>query len=518
MVGRAGTGPQIPLDAVVLMDDSGSMRRTDPLKLRFSAFALFTRLLRNDDAVGIVKFDDGASVIAPLRVLTADFQRTQLDNALSRFPTRGAYTNIYTGLEVALDTMQQHRRETPEKAVLLISDGLMDVNPTAGTSNEAMLRLLRDTLLPAYRAAGVKIVTLALSPEADRTLLEEIAVATQGHFFYVPQAQALSQALYSIFDDLKRPEMIPAIGQQLTIDPSVKEATFFILTDTAKEDVALVRPDGVKLDKKHKDTTVKWYVGKDYVLVTIQDPLSGEWHVEMARQRPIKVAVITDVRLEVALNQDSYGPDETVQIAARLVADGASSQESLPLEELTFVAEVLPPDATEGRRLSLAYEGKPTIAGASLPSYSPQWHTTVYTSIPQVGEYRGRVIANAPTFSREKSFVFRVLPPPETLPSENRSSVSPSPTQPAKISDRESTVVPPPSPPSPAVEVVGDIALQDQEVEEDALISWAPWMKALRRWAIGHGILLALVGVALLSLRLKTGAWWKLPAHMMWHR
>lgn len=523
MVGPAETTPQLPLDAVVLMDDSGSMRWTDPLKLRISAFSLFIRLLRNDDAVGLVKFDDGASVVAPLEVLIGDSQRTHLDKAVSRLPARGAYTDIYTGLKVALEAMQQRSRETAEKVVLLLSDGIMDVNPAAGMSHEEKLRLLHDTVLPAYRAARVRIVTLALSPEADRALLEDIAMATQGHFFYAPQAPALSPALYSIFNDLKQPEMIPVIGQRLTIDSSVQEATFFIITDGTREEIALVKPDGVKIDRTHRDAAVKWYVGKNYVLVTIRNPLAGEWQVDMPQQRPIKVAIITDVRLKVALDQDSYVAEQAAHIAAQLAAEGASSQEPLPLEELIFIAEVIPPNAAEGRRLALIPQGESTSTSADHHPASPalgQWHNTIYTPLSTTGEYRGRVIATAPTFGREKSFVFRVLPSPGTSAREDHSVVLPTPSETAKISDREPTVASAllPSLPLPSDEAVGDMALEDQEVGEEDLMSWAPWMRALRRWAIGHGILFALVGVVLLGLRLKTGVWWKLPAQMMWHR
>jgi Mg-chelatase subunit ChlD len=521
MVGGAGTGQQIPLDAVVLMDDSGSMRKTDPLKLRFSAFSLFIRLLRDDDAVGIVKFDDDASIIAPLQVLEAAGRRPHLDSALAQFLTRGAYTNIYAGLKVALEEMQQRSRETPEKAVILISDGIMDVNSAAGMGNEEALRKLRDTLLPAYRQARVKIVTLALSPAADRALLEEIAATTDGHFFYVPQAQALSQALYSIFDNLKGPEMIPVVGQRLIIDPSVKEATFFIITGTAKDDITLVRPDGVKIDKKHKETAVKWYVGKDYVLVTVQEPLAGEWHVDMPQQHSIKVAVVTDVRLEVALDQERYVTDQAVEVAARLVADGASNTGSLPLEELIFIAEVIPPNASEARRLSLIQQRQTTSAGTSSAPGTPalgEWHSTVYTSTPKPGEYRGRVIANAPTFSREKSFVFRGLSPMEAAAPANLSNINSSPIEVDEI-PVQASVVPSSSPPqNPPADASEGAPLPDQVPEEEDLISWTPWMKALRRWAIGHGILFALGGLALIALRVKTGAWWKLPQNMTWRR
>jgi Mg-chelatase subunit ChlD len=275
--GYTANRQEIPLDAVVLMDDSGSMRKTDPLKLRFSALALFIQLLRNDDAVGIVQFDDSATVRAALRLLQSDKDRSVLESVVTQFSSRGAYTNIYAGLQTALREMQQHSREGPEKAVILVSDGLMDVNPTSGLSHAETLRALHDQLLPEYRTARIKIVTLALSEEADRTLLQDIAIATGGQFFYVPRSEALSQALFSIFDGLKSPDLIPADGPQVLIDSSVKEATFFILTDAAKEDVTLIRPDGNRINRKRRDPSVKWHMGKDHVLVTIQGPLAGEW-------------------------------------------------------------------------------------------------------------------------------------------------------------------------------------------------------------------------------------------------
>jgi hypothetical protein len=79
---------------------------------------------------------------------------------------------------------------------MLISDGLMDVNPASGISNEETIRRLQHTLLPGYQQAQLRVVTLALSPMADRALLQDIATATGGHFFEAPDAQTLSQALF----------------------------------------------------------------------------------------------------------------------------------------------------------------------------------------------------------------------------------------------------------------------------------------------------------------------------------
>jgi Mg-chelatase subunit ChlD len=505
---HAQAAPQMPLDAVVLVDDSGSMRKTDPLKLRFSAFSLFTRLLRQNDAVGLVKFDEGARLVRPLQRLAADRDRSRLDGALTRFSTRGAYTDLYAGLKAALAEMRQRGRAQAEQAVVLISDGLMDVNPASGLSNEARLQALRTTLLPAYRAAQVKIITLGLSPAADRPLLEEIATATDGRFFYVPQAEALSEAFYRVFDDLKRPAMVAVEGQRVSIDPAVQEATFFIMAGTAKADVALVRPDGVKIDSQHREPTVAWYAGADYALVTVQKPSAGTWQVITAQPRPIKVAVVTDVRLEVALHQAGDPTKPQIQIAARLTGEGPASLGPLPLAELTFTAEIVPPGAAAATILTLSSQADPRPTGeasAPVPLSLGHWHSTVFTPASATGEYQGRVIARAPTFSREKSFAFRVPSQLATPPMPQTSGASAAEAQLPHVLASSPPETPLSSPPS------RDIAAREGERRpetEAATHDLALWSNALQRWAIGHAILFGLGGFVLLGLRLRRGVWW----------
>jgi Mg-chelatase subunit ChlD len=247
----------MPLDAIILMDDSGSMRHTDPLKLRFSALSLLIRLLRNEDAVGVVKFDDAATVMIALRTMKTDEDRQALDKVSTSFATHGKYTDLYTGLQTALQEVQQRRRPGAAPVVILISDGLMDVNPASGMPNDEAARRLQHTLLPAYQQAQVRVVTLALSPMADRALLLDIATMTGGHFFDAPDARALSHALFEIFDSLKTPDLVPVRGQRVTIDPAVKEATFFIQLEAPKANVALIRPDGARVMKNSQNPTAK---------------------------------------------------------------------------------------------------------------------------------------------------------------------------------------------------------------------------------------------------------------------
>jgi len=489
--GHARDGQQIPLDAVILMDDSGSMRGTDPLKLRFSAFSLFIRLLRDEDSIGVVKFDDAASVVMPLHPLGTDHARRALDKTARHFSTRGAYTDIYAGLKMALQEVKRRGRQQAQKAVILISDGLMDVNPAARRNDEAT-RLLHEALLPEYQEAQVKIVALALSPAADRAFLETIAVSTGGTFFYTPHAMDLSAALFSIFDGLKAPDMLAVKDQRVSIDASVKEATFLVIANPSKGEVTLVRPDGVRVRRKSQDPAVKWFVGQDYVVCTVQRPLPGEWHVETAGRRPTKVVVVTDIRLEARLDRETYFTGQEVQISARLVGVGHAGAIALPLDELEFRASVYPPDAPEGSELPLSREGHWRAVGA--PGDLATWYGATYVLPSSPGKYRGRVTATAPTFSREKSFSFQVLVP-QAISASSRTSANAAPFTP-EVSD----------PASVEEEMTGGEALLQDLDQEPPQPS--PWSDALWKLAIVHGALFVLGGGAMLGRRLARGSRW----------
>src|SRR5512135_3111867 len=55
-------------DIVLLMDSSGSMKKTDPGNYRKDAARLFISLLGADDKIGIVSFGDSAKTLIPLTV------------------------------------------------------------------------------------------------------------------------------------------------------------------------------------------------------------------------------------------------------------------------------------------------------------------------------------------------------------------------------------------------------------------------------------------------------------------
>ena len=124
-----------PVNLVLLVDVSGSMRGPDRLDLAKRAFSRFLNRLAPDDRVAIAAFAGSArKVLEPTRAERAERIRDALDSLEAGGGTAGR-----DGLEIAYEMAERHREDGAVSRVILISDGDFNV----GTSDpEAMRRFI----------------------------------------------------------------------------------------------------------------------------------------------------------------------------------------------------------------------------------------------------------------------------------------------------------------------------------------------------------------------------------------
>ena len=132
------SGPDQPIDVVVVLDDSGSMATcwpwprddtpffppcqwpspnlpSDPDELRYSAARLLLQLADSEDRVAVVRFDtvaEGVGALGSLQRLGDPSNRHELTNSLqppSDYLRRG-YTRLDLGLEMAVDLLLRRAR------------------------------------------------------------------------------------------------------------------------------------------------------------------------------------------------------------------------------------------------------------------------------------------------------------------------------------------------------------------------------------------------------------------------
>src|SRR5208337_904530 len=136
-------------DIVLLIDSSGSMRKTDPQNNRKTSAKLFISLLGSDDRVGIVSFGDSAKLLLPLTRNTKE-NYGRFISAINKISSREFSTNIYEGVKKGFDELKTS--VSSKKVLLLLSDGKLTLG---SKEKEAEALGSLSALLPELAKSGI---------------------------------------------------------------------------------------------------------------------------------------------------------------------------------------------------------------------------------------------------------------------------------------------------------------------------------------------------------------------------
>jgi len=222
------------VDAVLVMDSSGSMAKNDPNKLRVPAAKMFMSLLGEQDRIGLISFSDNGY---PVLHLTAPGPKTdaRILASADRVSSKGVYTNLYAALEKGLAMLEKESQEGQEQMLVLMSDGKMDVGDT--DEDWALTQKLQGELLQSARARGIKVYTIAFTEASDVDLMKEMANETGALFKLANTDQDLHEVFSAIFESAKDPDMLPIEGDEFVVDASIEEVT--IVASKEREDVRI---------------------------------------------------------------------------------------------------------------------------------------------------------------------------------------------------------------------------------------------------------------------------------------
>ena len=159
----------LPLDLVVIVDNSGSMTEpdygeSDPRGLRYDATSMLIDLVNDDDRIGLVHFATRANnMLGELRRVGDD--RAQLQDAVQLMATSDLqtdedrlYTNYAPALSTSLSLLASSKEENRKQAVIFLTDGApSDLNDAPKLN----------TVLGDFEAAGIPVYLLMLRPRLD---------------------------------------------------------------------------------------------------------------------------------------------------------------------------------------------------------------------------------------------------------------------------------------------------------------------------------------------------------------
>lgn len=483
-------GKSSGVDAVLIMDSSGSMAKSDPDKLRIPAAKLFMSLLGDKDRIGLISFSDNGY---PVLHLTAPSPKNnaRILSSADKVSSKGVYTNLHAALLKGVQMLDRESDPQREKMLVLMSDGKMDVGDT--DEDWQLTQKVQGELLKNIKKKNIKVYTIAFTEASDVDLLKDIAHQSKALFKLAKNDTDLHEVFSAIFESAKSPDMLPIEGEEFVVDSSIKEVT--IVASKEREDVRiyLQSPEGKKLSADDAGKQLNWFMSQHFDMITLRDPEPGTWKLLFTGGRN-RAYIVTNMALNHNPQQPQLNVGEDMVLEAWLEQDGKRLEREAVLTNTQFKMKIEAPDGAnaEFEMFDTGEYGDKKVADGI---YS---NTLAYEN---PGSYRIDIIAKGETFSRQTTVHFEVAEAPVDL----KGTAPPAavePTQPEPAAQPE----PKPEQKAEPEKTAEPIAEAEPPIEEPApAADTAPPKKKGINLGLAIGLFLA---VNILLGLIGFGVWW----------
>ena len=263
------------MDIRVLIDVSGSMKDTDPNKLRIPALQVLTQLLPAGSKAGIWQFADDPKVIVPHGVVNAQWQK-QASSATQNISSNGQFTDIGAALNAASFNTQD-QVQGRQLHVILLTDGMVDVSKDAAKNKRARTALL-GPILQQYINVGARVHTVGLSHKADKATLGAMAQATDGLFEVAVNADQLLEIFLRALDNTVITQQVPVqVTEQSFVVQQGVESMTVVIEKNGDDNVKL--KDGKQRVFGRQQTRInqQWQSSLTHDVIRVQQPTPGTW-------------------------------------------------------------------------------------------------------------------------------------------------------------------------------------------------------------------------------------------------
>ena len=398
-VAQQTTADNMSFDVIFAIDGSGSMKKSDALKLRLTAGRLFTEMTySNTSRAGFVQFTNIIMDSQGLTDLSTEDSKASFRDRLSGLQdsVKGSWdTDISLGLTQALNLLKEGDSFNGDRnpMIILLSDGNTDL-PNGPRTVEESNAELTGTLSEAA-SLGVPIYSIGLNYDGklDVDYMQNIANETGGAFYNITTATDFNKYMTDIFGNVADGDLTglnPAYidGRFVTdfvIDNgSVLMANIVILTDKGVSDPQLIDPTGavVPLDADHgvivsTDTSDENKVST-YTILKIMYPVQGAWKVSVKGEADdaVQVNLLTtyDISFKLLNSRDPIAGND-INIYGKLVRGDENITDSNLLSGAMAICTIM--------------DNKGNIVGENLPmTYNEEKHVFICkTNLEKSGNY-----------------------------------------------------------------------------------------------------------------------------------
>jgi len=302
----------LPADVRVIIDISGSMKKTDPENLRKPAVDLIVRLLPDNSKAGLWTFGQSVNMLMPHRVVDPQWRSEGAQKA-STINSIAMFTNIGAALEKATEDYATPALDY-RRNIILLTDGVVDISKEAVINLNERKRVLTE-LLPRLKESDYRIHTIALSADSDHELMKKLSIATDGIYEVADTADELMSTFLRIFDQAVPAERVPLDENGFLVDASIQEFTALIFRRAEVPATIIVAPDGKEYSGTDPQNNVNWYRTSKYDLITVQQPVAGQWKVKTDMAPNSRVTVVSNLQLVVAPLKSNIKSNQALELA-----------------------------------------------------------------------------------------------------------------------------------------------------------------------------------------------------------
>jgi Ca-activated chloride channel homolog len=177
-------------DIVLIIDNSGSMKETDPNQDRYTAAKNLINRMDEDNRVSVMVFDHATTLLQPFTRVKNQETKDEIIAEIDGLAATDGGTDISLALEDTMTHIQESHDAGRSAMVIMLSDGFSETDHA---------RVLAD-----YKQQQIAVNTIGLSlvnPDGAQ-LLQTIAAETGGQYYDVQNAADLSFVFQKIYDDV----------------------------------------------------------------------------------------------------------------------------------------------------------------------------------------------------------------------------------------------------------------------------------------------------------------------------
>ncbi len=233
VIGQVQAQADVARDVMLVLDNSGSMKKNDPAFLANQVVTEFIGDLQGDVRAGVVIFDHGVRLAVPL-INVDDENRSRLLQSLSQIDYRGKFTNSPDAIERALYELKLNGRPEAGKSIIFLTDGIVDTGDAQQDQDKS--RWLRENLTSDAAENNIRIFAIAFTENADYQLIQTLSSKTGGAYFRALQPEDL-QGVFNGINRLLEPKVIEP---EVVEPPAIEEIAEPVEFDVAEVEELLV--------------------------------------------------------------------------------------------------------------------------------------------------------------------------------------------------------------------------------------------------------------------------------------